>query len=198
MFKMPKQIVLASNNKGKIAEFQSIFSQMGINIIPQIDFNVPEIDEPYSTFVENALHKARHCSQHTGLPALADDSGICVQALDGKPGVLSARYSGEPKNDILNNKKLINELNCFSDKSAYYYCVLVLVRNPTDPQPMIADGHLYGSIVDEPFGNNGFGYDPHFYLEQFGKTVAQLDDNLKNKISHRKMAINNLIKKFEV
>lgn len=195
---MPKQIVLASNNKGKIAEFQSIFSQMGINIIPQIDFNVPEIDEPYSTFVENALHKARHCSQHTGLPALADDSGICVQALDGKPGVLSARYSGEPKNDILNNKKLINELNCFSDKSAYYYCVLVLVRNPTDPQPMIADGHLYGSIVDEPFGNNGFGYDPHFYLEQFGKTVAQLDDNLKNKISHRKMAINNLIKKFEV
>lgn len=193
---MLKQIILASNNTGKIAEFQHIFAELSIHIIPQREFNVPEVDEPYHTFIENALHKARHCSRLSGLPTLADDSGICVNALNGRPGVFSARYSGDPKNDNNNNQKLIQELSNFSDKSAYYYCVLVLVRSPEDPQPIIADGRLCGTIVDSPKGVNGFGYDPHFYIEHLGKTVAELDKTKKNEISHRKMAINELIKQM--
>lgn len=192
-----QQIILASNNAGKIKEFTGIFKTLNIEIIPQSEFNIPEVDEPYLTFVENALHKARHCSSHTGLPALADDSGICVTSLNGGPGIYSARYAGEPKSSSKNNQKLVAELTNFSDKSAYYYCILVLLRHTNDPQPIIADGRLDGEIVNIPQWNNGFGYDPYFYLAKYNKTVAELDPEIKNKISHRALAIKKLLSYLE-
>lgn len=191
-----QQIVLASNNPGKIKEFQHIFANLNIEIIPQSELNIPEVDEPYFTFVENSLHKARHCAKLSSLPALADDSGICVKSLGGKPGVFSARYAGEPKSDLKNNQQLILDLAKYEDKSAYFYCVLVMVRHASDPQPLISDGFIHGKIVDIPRGSNGFGYDPHFYLPDLNKTVAELEPNEKNLISHRKMATNNLINKL--
>lgn len=194
---MKKQIVLASNNSGKIKEFQHIFADLDIEIIPQSTLNIPEVDEPYHTFVENSLHKARHCAKHSGLMALADDSGICVNALGGKPGVYSARYAGEPKSDLRNNEKLIKDLSNVIDRSAYFYCVLVLVRNEFDPQPLISDGYINGEILEAPRGINGFGYDPLFYLKQFDKTVAELDKEIKNQISHRRMATNNLLTRLK-
>jgi len=191
-----QKIILASNNTGKIQEFTAIFSKLNVALIPQAKLQVPEIDEPFNTFVENALHKARYCSKHTGLPALADDSGLCVNSLAGSPGIHSARYAGEPKNDLNNNHKLIHELTKFVDKSAYYYCVLVLVRHQADPQPIIADGILSGIITDIPRGNNGFGYDSHFYLPEYKQTAAELKPELKNQISHRGLAIKNLLTKI--
>ena len=191
-----KQIVLASNNKGKIKEFREIFGALDIELIPQSELNIPEINEPYFTFVENSLHKARHCSKHSGLPSLADDSGICVSALNGAPGVFSARYAGEPKSDLRNNQKLVDDLAGFSDRRAYFYCVLVLVRSHNDPEPLIADGKIHGEIIDTPRGTGGFGYNPIFYIPSIGKTVAELDDEIKNEISHRRLATNNLINKL--
>lgn len=191
-----KQLVLASNNQGKIKEFSSIFADIGIEIIPQAKLNVPEIDEPYSTFIENALHKARHCSKITKLPTLADDSGLCVNALMGQPGVFSARYAGIPKNDLNNNLKLVKELEPYTDKSAFYYCILIMLRSFDDPQPIIADGSLHGKIVDKAQGRGGFGYDPHFYLPKLGMTVAGLSHDTKNQISHRAQAIKNLLSKL--
>ena len=191
-----KQIVLASNNLGKIGEFNAIFNNIGIKIITQQEFNVPECDEPYFTFIENALHKARHCTHHTGLPALADDSGVCVNALMGAPGVFSARYAGTPTNSQENNKKLVVELANFTDKSAYYYCMLVLLRHEHDPQPIIAEGMVNGMIVDTPRGTNGFGYDPHMFLPEYNQTIAEIDSEIKNKISHRALAIKELLKKI--
>ena len=193
-----KQIVLASGNSGKIKEFQAIFKNIAIEIIPQSEFNVPDCDEPYFTFIENALHKARHCSKHTGLPTLADDSGICVNALNGAPGVFSARYAGTPCNSTNNNQKLVSALSPFKDKSAYYYCLLVVIRHTNDPQPIIAEGIMPGVIIDTPVGMNGFGYDPYMFLPQFNKTVAELEPEIKNRISHRGLAINELIKKVIV
>lgn len=193
-----KQLVLASNNPGKIKEFSNIFADIGIKIIPQAKLNVPEVDEPYFTFVENALHKARHCSKFTKLPALADDSGLCVNALNGQPGIFSARFAGIPSNDLNNNTKLIKELEPYADKSAFYYCILVMVRSFDDPQPIIADGSLQGEIIDKAQGHEGFGYDPHFYLPKLGKTVAELDSNAKNQISHRAQAIKNLLTKIVI
>lgn len=191
-----KQLVLASNNAGKIKEFSSIFADIGIEIVPQAELNVPEIDEPYFTFVENALHKARHCSKITGLPALADDSGLCVNALHGQPGVFSARFAGTPRDDAKNNIKLIQDLQQYADRSAYYYCILVMVNSADDPQPTIADGVLHGEIVDNAKGSGGFGYNPHFYLPEFKMTVAELDNNFRNQISHRALAIKNLLDKL--
>jgi XTP/dITP diphosphohydrolase len=166
---------------------------------PQREFNVPEADEPHCTFVENALAKARHASQITGLPALADDSGICVNALKGAPGVLSARYAGEPKSDVRNNQKLIADLaacaNC-ADRSAYFYCVLVYVRHANDPQPVIADGRWNGEIIAEARGANGFGYDPHFWLAELGKTASELSGEEKNHYSHRAQALRQLVEKL--
>ena len=193
-----QQIVLASNNQGKIDEFNSIFNAMHIEIIPQGHFNVPEIDEPYHTFIENSLHKARHCSKYTDLPVLADDSGVCVTALGGIPGVLSARYAGEPRNSTQNNLKLVAELAKFSDKSAYYYCLLTFIRHTQDPQPIFADGILMGEIIDQPRGNNGFGYDPYMFLATHNKTVAELDSREKNLISHRAKATKQLIDKLKL
>lgn len=192
-----QQIILASNNCGKIREFSNIFANIEIDVIAQTEVGISEIDEPYSTFVENALHKARHCARQSGQMALADDSGLCVRALQGRPGVYSARYAGIPKNDLNNNQKLIADLKNIVDRNAYFYCVLVLVRHEFDPQPIITEGTITGEIIDIPRGNNGFGYDGHFYLKQYGKTMAELEPIVKNQVSHRRLAINNLLAKLE-
>jgi len=188
-----KKLVIASGNKGKLREIGTLLAPLKIEVIPQSAFNITEIDEPHPTFVENALTKARHASRQTGLPALADDSGICVNVLKGAPGVFSARYAGEPKSDQRNNMKLVETLEISADRSAYYYCVVVLLRHAEDPQPVIADGLWHGEIILEPRGDGGFGYDPHFLLPEFDRTAAQLDMNTKNAISHRGKALSKLI-----
>jgi XTP/dITP diphosphohydrolase len=193
---MTQRIVLASNNAGKLREFAQLLGPIGFDLHPQGEFDVPEAQEPFATFVENALAKARHAARLTGLPALADDSGVCVNALGGAPGVHSARYAGEPKSDARNNAKLIADLAAHADKSAYYYCVLVYVRHADDPQPVIADGAWHGQIVDQPRGEGGFGYDPHFLLPAHGKTAAELDAQEKNAVSHRGQALSALVDKL--
>ncbi len=192
-----QKIVLASNNQGKLKEFYQILSPLGIDLRAQSEFDVPEAEEPYPSFVENALTKARHASRLTGLPALADDSGICVNALQGAPGVLSARFAGEPKSDLRNNQKLIADLAGMADKSAYYYCVLVFVRSEFDPQPVIADGVWTGEIIADARGENGFGYDPHFFIPSLNKTVAELAAAEKNQLSHRGQALRALVEKLK-
>ena len=184
-----KKVVIASNNSGKLKEFTHLFEPLEIQVFPQSVFNVAEVEEPFQTFVENALVKARHASKQTGLPALADDSGICVDALNGRPGVYSARYAGEPKSDQRNNQLLIENLRTKQDRRAHYYCIIVLVRYADDPQPIITDGSWYGRIVLEPRGTGGFGYDPYFYLPDLGKTAAELPIEDKNLISHRGKAL---------
>ena len=193
---MSQTLVLASNNKGKLAEFSRLLAPLGFDVKPQGELGISEADEPHLTFVENALAKARHASRLSGLPALADDSGICVPALDGAPGVYSARYAGEPKSDAANNDKLVRELATHADKSAYYYCVLVFVRHADDPQPVIADGRWNGEVIAEPRGQGGFGYDPHFLLPALGKTAAELSAEDKNRLSHRGQALRALIEKL--
>ena len=193
---MPKEIVLASGNPGKLKEFRQMLEPAGYRVVPQSDYHVGEADEPYFTFIENALTKARHVSRLTGKPALADDSGLCVNVLGGKPGVLSARYAGEPKSDDRNNARLIADLAGLPDKTANYYCVLVYVRSADDPQPVIADGRWFGRIVDTPRGTNGFGYDPYFWIPEFGKTAAELTPDEKNSHSHRGMALRALLEQL--
>ena len=193
---MTQRLILASNNAGKLKEFAELLGPIGFELHPQGEFNVPEAEEPFGTFVENALQKARHAARLTGLPALADDSGVCVNALGGAPGVYSARFAGEPKSDARNNAKLIADLAAHADKSAYYYCVLVYVRHADDPQPVIADGVWRGRIVDAPRGANGFGYDPHFLLAEFGRTAAELAPPEKNAVSHRGQALRALVAKL--
>ncbi|MDP1934628.1 MAG: RdgB/HAM1 family non-canonical purine NTP pyrophosphatase [Nitrosomonas sp.] len=188
-----EKLVIASNNQGKLREINALLAPLSIEVIPQSNFNAGEINEPHDTFVENALAKARHASRCSGLPALADDSGICVSALNGAPGVNSARYAGEPKSDERNNLKLIEALKNNSDRRAYYYCVIVLVRHADDPQPIIVDGSWYGEIIDQPRGEGGFGYDPYFFVPEFGKTSAELTAEQKNKISHRGQALAHLV-----
>jgi XTP/dITP diphosphohydrolase len=193
---MTQRLILASNNAGKLKEFAQLLAPLGFALHPQGEFNVPEAEEPHATFVENALEKARHASRLTGLPALADDSGVCVNALDGAPGVYSARYAGEPKSDARNNEKLIADLAPHADKSAYYYCVLVYVRHADDPQPVIADARWPGEIIATPRGANGFGYDPYFLLPSLDKTAAELDPVEKNAVSHRGQALRALAEKL--
>ncbi len=188
-----KRIVLASNNAGKVREFQRLFAPLHIEIVPQGDLGVPEAEEPHVTFLENALAKARHASTLTGMPALADDSGICVSALNGAPGVYSARYAGPPKSDERNNLKLLDALSGVADRRAFYYAVLVMVRHGDDPRPLIAEGRLDGEILLAPRGEGGFGYDPLFYLSALGKTVAELTPEEKNPISHRGRALASLL-----
>jgi XTP/dITP diphosphohydrolase len=187
-----KQLVVASNNAGKLREIDAILAPLGIKALPQSSFNVPEAEEPYPTFVENALTKARNAARHTGLPALADDSGICVRAFGGAPGVLSARFAGEPKSDARNNAKLVADLKAHADRSAYYFAVLVLVRREDDPEPLIAEGRWIGRVIDTPRGEHGFGYDPYFLLPEFGQTAAELDPAQKNLVSHRARALQRL------
>lgn len=188
-----QKLVIASNNTGKIAEISALLAPLAIEVVSQSVFNVSEIAEPFVTFVENALAKARHASHCSGLPALADDSGICVAALNGAPGVHSARYAGEPKSDARNNLKLIESLHNQIDRRAFYYCVVVLVRHADDPQPIIVDGSWYGEIIAQPRGTGGFGYDPYFFLPEFDKTAAELTAEQKNQISHRGQALAKLV-----
>ena len=191
------KLVIASGNQGKLREINALLSPLAIEVLPQSSFDVPEVSEPFCTFVENALLKARHASQHTGLPALADDSGICVNALNGNPGVQSARFAGEPRSDTRNNQKLIETLADEMDRSAYYYCIIVLVRHPDDPQPIIVDGSWHGEIIMQPKGDGGFGYDPYFYLPELGKAAAELSAEQKNTISHRGKALAKLVQSMK-
>jgi XTP/dITP diphosphohydrolase len=190
---MTRPLVLASNNHGKLAEFDRLLAPLGFAIQTQAALNISEAEEPYATFIENALAKARHAARKSGLPALADDSGICVPALGGAPGVFSARYAGEPKSDAANNVKLVADLQAHQDKSAYYYCVLVYLRHADDPQPVVADARWHGEIIDQPRGQGGFGYDPHFWLPSLNKTAAELTSEEKNQLSHRAQALRILI-----
>lgn len=190
------KLVLASNNAGKLREFNALLAPLGIDVLPQRQFDVPECPEPYGTFLENALAKARHASRVTGLPALADDSGLCVEALAGQPGVHSARFAGEPKSDARNNQLLVERLAGIDNRRAWYVCVLVLLRHADDPQPLVADGVWFGEVRDTPAGEGGFGYDPHFWLPQAGCTAAELDAAAKNRVSHRGLALNQLLDKL--
>ena len=196
-----KKLVLASNNAGKLREFSALLATVDFEVLPQAHFNVPEAEEPHGTFVENAIAKARHAAKLTGLPALADDSGICVEALGGAPGVYSARFaalgSNEPKSDARNNEKLIADLAGKRDRRAHYYCILVFVRHADDPQPIIAEGEWWGEIVDTPRGANGCGYDPYFWLSAFGCTAAELPSTQKNAISHRGIALAKLMERLK-
>ena len=191
-----KRLVLASNNEGKIREIQAILAPLGIEVVPQDHYGVPEAEEPHGTFIENALAKARHAAAATGLPALADDSGICVDALDGAPGVFSARFAGDPKSDQRNNDRLLELMNQHDNRRAHYYCVMVLLRHAHDPEPLIAEGDWHGEIVREPRGAGGFGYDPVFLDPRLGKTGAELPTEEKNRVSHRGKALAALVEKL--
>ena len=199
---MFSKIVIATGNKGKLREIQHILSPLQIEVIPQSVFNVPECEEPFFTFIENALAKARHASKHTGLPALADDSGLCVDALQGAPGVRSARYAAEVNDsnlsqDARNNQKLLEVLVAEKNRHAHFYCVIVLVRHEHDPEPIIAEGQWAGEILSEYRGDDGFGYDPLFLDDKTGKTVAELPLEIKSRISHRGHAMAKLLQKLE-
>ncbi|HYS75767.1 MAG TPA: RdgB/HAM1 family non-canonical purine NTP pyrophosphatase [Burkholderiales bacterium] len=192
-----KKLVLASSNPGKLREFEALLAPLGMEIVPQSSLRVAEADEPHSTFIENALAKARHASRRAKLPALADDSGICVAVLGGEPGVHSARFAGEPRSDARNNEKLVEMLADKDNGRAHYYCVIVLMRHAEDPEPIIAEGSWAGEIIAEPRGENGFGYDPHFFLRDLGKTAAELDPGEKNLVSHRGKALRRLLAKLK-
>mgnify|MGYP000172655406 FL=1 len=191
-----KKLVLASNNAKKMKELNALLAPLGFEVIPQGRLGIPEAEEPHCTFVENALAKARHAAAHSGLPALADDSGLCVEALHGAPGVLSARYAGDPKSDARNNEKLLTHLKEHTNRKAHFYCVLVLVRAAHDPQPIIAEGEWPGEILPEQQGEGGFGYDPLFFVPEFGQTAAEMDSETKNRVSHRGRAMQKLIERL--
>lgn len=182
-------LVLASGNAGKIREFQAMFAPLGLRIAGQKEYGVASCDEPWGTFVENCLAKARHAARETGLSALADDSGICVNALGGAPGVHSARFAGEDAGDDANNRLLIERMRGITDRRAHYTCVLVAVRSADDPEPLIAEGFWSGEIIETPRGEGGFGYDPHFLLSEMGRTAAELTSEEKNAVSHRGIAL---------
>ncbi len=194
-----KKIVIASNSAGKLREFAELLKTFDFLAIPQSELGVSEAEEPFATFIENALAKARHASRVTGLAALADDSGICVRALGGAPGVYSARYAqqaGEPRSDTRNNEKLVAAMQSIEDRRAFYYAALVFVQHADDPHPIIADGAWHGEIVADARGDGGFGYDPHFYLPQYGCTSAELPAEVKIRESHRGIAMRELAKKL--
>ena len=194
-----KKLVIASNNPGKLREFQAMLAPLGIEVLTQEQLGISEAEEPHCTFIENALAKARHVSKASGLPALADDSGICVHALGGAPGVYSARYAGvDPKSDTRNNEKLLQAMQGVADRRAHYYCVLVLVHHADDPQPVIAEGEWHGEIALAERGEGGFGYDPLFWLPQFNKMSAELKAEEKAQISHRALALKILLQKLKL
>ena len=191
-----RQLVLASNNAGKLAELQMLFAPLGWQLRPQSDFNVPEADEPFHTFVENALAKARHAAAHTGLPSVADDAGLCVDAFDGLPGVQTAHYAtqfGYPKGDAGNVLALLEQLDGVTQRRAALVSTLVAVRTAQDPEPLIAVGRAVGEITAAPKGSQGFGFDPVMYLPELGQTFAELDPELKNQYSHRGRAARQLV-----
>ena len=186
---MSQKIVLASNNAGKLKEFSALLGPFGFNVLPQGELGIPETEEPHVTFIENALAKARHAARLSGLPALADDSGLVVPCLGGAPGVYSARYGGEPKSDARNNAKLLQELAPHSDRRAHYVCVLAYVRQADDPQPLFAEAEWHGEILQKEQGSGGFGYDPLFYISSAHCSVAEMPSVEKNKLSHRAQAM---------
>lgn len=192
-----QKVVLASTNAGKIKEIQAILKPVGIELISMADFNISPIEEPHGTFVENALAKARAVSAHTQLPALADDSGLCVDTLNFQPGIKSARFAGENASDQENNQKLLTLLADQENRRAFFYCTLVMLQSADDPQPLIADGRWFGQIAQQTVGNNGFGYDPLFYPDGLDITSAQLAPEQKNRISHRAIALQKLILQIE-
>ncbi|MBI5658049.1 MAG: RdgB/HAM1 family non-canonical purine NTP pyrophosphatase [Nitrosomonadales bacterium] len=213
-----QKLIIASGNYGKLRELQAMLAPLDIEVLTQSQLGIAEAEEPHGTFIENALAKARHASAASGLPALADDSGICVAALGGAPGVLSARYAEECGNpcsasssnysaetvresarqqaDARNNEKLLQAMQGVSDRRAHYYCVLVLMRHAGDPQPLIAEGEWHGEIALEARGDGGFGYDPLFWLPHIGKTSAELDRDEKTRISHRALALQTLLQRL--
>jgi XTP/dITP diphosphohydrolase len=191
-----RRIVLASSNAGKLAEFRFLLASMDFEVMAQSALGIAAAEEPHLTFVENALAKARHAAQGSGLPALADDSGLCVTALGGAPGVQSARFAGEPSDDRRNNDELLRRLEGQTDRSAHYVCVLVAVRAGDDPEPLIADARWYGRIIDAPRGTGGFGYDPLFIAEGLELTSAELSPAHKNRVSHRSLAMTELVRKL--
>jgi len=199
-------VVLASGNAGKLRELAALLAPLGLQVEPQSAFGVPDADEPFGTFLENALAKARHASRLTGLPALADDSGLCVDALEGRPGVLSARWAARSPGaradpaaldtDAANNAQLVADLAGCAGRAVHYYCVLVLLRAADDPQPLVADASWHGEVIDAPRGSGGFGYDPHFLLPELGCTVAELDPQRKNLLGHRGQALRLLVERL--
>jgi XTP/dITP diphosphohydrolase len=196
---MIKELVIASSNAGKLREIQAMLLPLGCEVVTQATLGIADAEEPHVTFIENALAKARHASERAGLPALADDSGVCALALGGEPGVHSARYAGnagDEQRDARNNGKLVAALAACSDRRAYYYCAMVLVRHAADPQPLIGEGYWWGEISAQARGRNGFGYDPHFFLPELGKSAAELDSEHKNRLSHRGQALRQLVEKL--
>lgn len=192
------KLVLASGNPGKLREIGALLAPLSIEVVPQAQLGIGEADEPHDTFLENALAKARHASRASGLPALADDSGLCVEALGGEPGVHSAYFAGREgsreQRDARNNEKLLNSLSDY--RAAYYVCVMILVRHPHDPIPLVAEGIWRGEIAVAPRGLNGFGYDPLFRLPELGRTAAELEPEEKNRISHRGQALARLLERL--
>lgn len=190
-----QRIVLASNNRGKAQEMQALLGGLHIELVAQALYYVPDVAETGLTFIENALIKARHACEHTGLPAIADDSGLEVEALAGEPGIYSARYAGEGADDAANNRRLLDELIDASpiEREARYICIIAYLRHSRDPDPLICRGTWSGQIAECPHGTNGFGYDPLFYLPELGCTAAELDAQTKNRISHRGQAMRALL-----
>ena len=188
-----KSIVLASGNPGKKAEIEQLLAPFGTRVVTQVELGITEAEEPHDSFLENALAMARHVCFATRLAALADDSGLCVDALGGAPGVHSARYAGEPRSDLKNNQKLLAEMSSRDNRGAHYECVLVLIRGPGDAQPLVASARWHGSIARQPRGAGGFGYDSLFLPEGMTKSAAELDPHEKNRISHRGQALQQLL-----
>lgn len=188
-----RRLVLASNNAKKLKELGTLLAPLGIELVPQEALNIPEAEEPFATFVENALAKARHAARLSGMPAIADDSGLCVRALGDAPGVLSARFAGEPKSDERNNQLLLQKLLGQRDRTAHFVSLLVLVRHADDPQPIIAEGNWHGEILEAPRGEHGFGYDPLFWVPAANLSAAEMSPEAKNLCSHRAVAMQQLL-----
>jgi len=184
-----KRLVLASGNAGKLREFRALLAPLSVEVISQAELAIAPAEEPHSTFIENALAKARHASAASGLPALADDSGLSCVALDGAPGVRSARFAGPAATDAENNAELLRQLASKSERAGHYTCVLVALRSADDPEPLIAEGRWHGRIIDTPRGSGGFGYDPYFLIPELGLTAAELSAAQKNRVSHRGLAM---------
>jgi XTP/dITP diphosphohydrolase len=190
------KIVLATGNPGKVAEFAGLFTDYSIDVLPQSEFAVPDVPETGTTFVENAIIKARHAAKLTGLPTIADDSGLVVDSLNGEPGIYSARYSGEHGNNKANCDKLLENLAGIEARQARFLCVLVFMKHADDPTPIICEGQWHGEITKKASGTGGFGYDPIFYVPEHKCTAAELDKVIKNKISHRGKALTMLMQQM--
>ena len=191
------KIVLASNNKGKLAELQALFGELGVELVPQAELGVPEAPEPFHTFLENALTKARNASQHSGLPAIADDAGLCVDAFGGQPGVQTAYYAtqfGYPKGDDNNVTALLEQMQGITQRRAALVSTLVAVRSPDDPEPLVAVGRAVGQITQQPIGDNGFGFDPVMFIPELNQTFAQMDPDEKNRRSHRGQSAREMVR----